>query len=192
MRAASRARAAVMHFSMIRRASEGCSSRYCARPSADGRLGDALDLGVAEARLGLALELRLRQLDADHGRQALADVLTGEVGVVVLEQLVLAGVVVEDARQGRAEAGHVAAAVDRVDAVGEAGDGLVERRVVLDGALHVDAVELALDVDRAAEQHLAALVEVAHEALDAALEVEGRCPCPARSSTNESQMPFVR
>ena len=45
----------------------------------------ALDLGVAQLGLGLALELRLGQLDADDGRQALAHVLAGQVGVVVLE-----------------------------------------------------------------------------------------------------------
>ena len=42
------------------------------------------------------------------GDEALADVLAGEVGVVVLEDLLLAGVVVEDARERRAEAGQVA------------------------------------------------------------------------------------
>ena len=105
---------------MMRRPSEGCSSRYCVEPLGDGGLDVALDLGVAEARLRLALELRLGQLDADHGDEALADVLAGEVGVVVLEDLLLAGVVVEHARQRGAEAGQVAAAVDRVDRVGEA------------------------------------------------------------------------
>ena len=45
----------------------------------DGRLDLALDLGVAELRLGLALELRIGQLDADDRGQALADVVAGEV-----------------------------------------------------------------------------------------------------------------
>ena len=55
----------------------------------DGRLDLALDLGVAELGLGLALELRLGQLDADDRGQALADVVAGEVGVVVLEDAAL-------------------------------------------------------------------------------------------------------
>ena len=61
----------------------------------DGRLDLALDLGVAELGLGLALELGLGQLDADDGREALADVVAGEVAVGVLEELRLARVVVE-------------------------------------------------------------------------------------------------
>ena len=71
---------------MIRRPSAGFSSRYWLRPSATAVWTCALDLGVAELGLGLALELRLGQLDADDGGQALADVVAGEVGVVVLEQ----------------------------------------------------------------------------------------------------------
>src|SRR5439155_20676095 len=76
------------------------------------RLDDALHLGVAEPRLGLALELWLGELHADDGDEALAGVLAGEVGVVVLEDLLPAGVVVEDAGESGAEAGEVGAAVD--------------------------------------------------------------------------------
>ena len=53
-----------------------------------------LDLGVSELGLGLAFELRLHELDADYGRQALADVLPREVRVVVLEDAGSSGVVV--------------------------------------------------------------------------------------------------
>ena len=52
----------------------------------DARLDLARDLGVAELGLGLALELRLGELDADDRRQALAHVLAGEVAVRVAEQ----------------------------------------------------------------------------------------------------------
>ena len=88
------------------------------------RLGDyALDLradfGVAQPRLGLPLELRLGELDADDRRQAFAHVLAGEVGLVFLDEVLLAPVVVDDARQGAAEAGDVRTAVYGVDAVGE-------------------------------------------------------------------------
>jgi len=54
----------------------------------------ALCLGIAQLALGLPLELGLGQLDADNGGKPLSDVLTDEVGVVFLEKLVLAGVVV--------------------------------------------------------------------------------------------------
>src|SRR2546425_10211976 len=54
---------------------------------AQGGLDDALHLGVAEARLGLALELRFGELDADDRNEALSSVLARKVGVVVLEDL---------------------------------------------------------------------------------------------------------
>ena len=63
----------------------------------DGGLDLALDLGVAELGLGLALELRLGQLDADDGGQALADVVAGQVAVGVLEHPGAARPVVERA-----------------------------------------------------------------------------------------------
>ena len=78
----------------------------------DRGLDLALDLGIAELRLGLALELRLGQLHADDGGQALADVVAGEVAVGVLEDAGAARPVVERARQRGPEAGDVRAAVD--------------------------------------------------------------------------------
>ncbi len=49
-------------------------------------LHEALDLAVAQLGLGLALELRLAQLDRQDRGQALADVVAGEVLVLLLEQ----------------------------------------------------------------------------------------------------------
>ena len=66
---------------MIRRPSPGFSSRYCIEAVGDRGLDLALDLGVAELRLRLALELRVGQLDADDRGQALADVVAREVAV---------------------------------------------------------------------------------------------------------------
>ena len=88
-------------------------------PIRDRRFDLALHVGVAELRLGLALELGFDELDADHGGQALANVLAREVGVVVLEDSGPSGVLVQDAGQRGAEARQVRAAVDRVDVVGE-------------------------------------------------------------------------
>ena len=48
-------------------------------------LYERLDLSVAQLCLGLALELRLGDLDRYHRREALADVIAGEVGVLLLE-----------------------------------------------------------------------------------------------------------
>ena len=65
------------------------------------RFDDALDLGVPQLGLGLALELGVGELHADDRREPLPDVLAGEVGLVVAEELLLAPVVVYDAGQGR-------------------------------------------------------------------------------------------
>ena len=51
----------------------------------DDRLDDAGDVGVQLA-LGLAFELRLRELHADDGDQAFANVVAGEVLLHVLEE----------------------------------------------------------------------------------------------------------
>ena len=76
----------------------------------EDRLDDALDLGVAELGLGLPFELRPRNLDADDGGQAFADVVAADVRVLqVLRQVVLAGVEVDGPRQRRAEAREVRA-----------------------------------------------------------------------------------
>ena len=78
LRAASRARAAETAFSTILRADRRVLLEEVAQALADDALDDALDLAVAELGLGLALELRLAELDGDDGRQALADVVAGE------------------------------------------------------------------------------------------------------------------
>ncbi len=91
-------------------------------------LDEALDLGVAELRLRLALELWFGKLDADDGRQPLADVVTGEVVVLLLEQLLAAREVVDELRHRRAETLFVRAALVRVDRVGVRVDGLAVRR----------------------------------------------------------------
>ena len=101
-----------------------------AQPLVDERLHDAGDVGI-ELALGLSFELRLRQLDADHRHQSFADVVAGEVLFHVLEQPELLAGIVDGARQRGTEAGEVRAAVNRVDVVGEAEDGLGVAVVVL-------------------------------------------------------------
>ena len=101
MRAASRARAASIALPTIRLATAGFSSRIRAQLVVDDRLDDALDLGVAELGLGLAFELRLRNLDADDRGQAFADVVAGDALLQVLRQVVLGRVGVDRARQRR-------------------------------------------------------------------------------------------
>ena len=169
--AASRARAEVRHFSMMALASRGFSSRKAPKASHQHLLDVGLHFGVHQLDLGLRLELRVAVLDADDGGQAFARVVAGEVRVGVLEQAALAGVVVDDARQRRAQAGQVRAAVDRVDGVGERIDRLGVGIGVLHRHFDAHVFHLALDVHHRV-QALAVAVQVAHERGDAAFEVE--------------------
>ena len=63
----------------ISRPSAGFASNQSPSWSLHDPLDEALGLGVAELGLGLALELRLAELDRDDRGQALADVVAGEV-----------------------------------------------------------------------------------------------------------------
>src|SRR4051794_30198801 len=74
----------------------------------ENRLDDALHFGVAELRLGLTLELRVRNLDADDRGETFADVLAGHAFLQVLRQVVLRRVVVDRARERRLESREVA------------------------------------------------------------------------------------
>jgi len=137
-----------------------------------GRLDLALDLGVAELRLRLALELRIGELDADHGREALADVIAGQVRVGVLEHAGLACPVIERTCQGGPETRDVGAAVHRVDVVGEREHVLRVGVVVLESNLYRSRSFPSLDVDRSGVDGFFVAVEVADERLETTLEVE--------------------
>ena len=113
----------------------------------DDRRDEALHARVAELGLRLALELRVGELGRDDRRQALAHVLAGEVVVLLLELALLARVAVERARQRRAEAREVRAALVRVDVVGEREDRLLVGGVPLHRDLDGALVALALEED---------------------------------------------
>ena len=133
---------------------------------------EALHARVAELGLRLALELRVGELGGDDRGEPLAHVLAGEVVVLLLELALLPRVAVDRARQRRAEAREVRAALVRVDVVGEREDRLLVGAVPLHGDLDVALVGLALEEDDLLAERLLVLVEVGDEVLDAALEVE--------------------
>ena len=90
----------------------------------DHALDEALGLGVAELGLGLALELRLAELDRDDRGQALADVVAGDAVLLLLDQAPLLAPVVDQGGQRGPEALLVGAALVGVDGVGEGVDRL--------------------------------------------------------------------
>ena len=172
LRAASRARAAVRHFSMIRRPSAGFSSRYWPRLS---------DTAVWTCPLTSALPSLALVWPSNCGSVSLTLMTavrpsrTSSPERLPSESLRTRGAsrpVVQGAGQGRAEPGDVGAAVDRVDVVGEGEHVLRVRVVVLEGDLDGRPAFAALDVDRPRLEDLLVPVEVPDEGLEAALEVE--------------------
>src|SRR5678815_690901 len=66
----------------------------------DDRLNDALDLSVTKLRLGLSLELRLRDLDADDAGQSLANVVAADTRVLqIFRQVALRRIRVDRTRE---------------------------------------------------------------------------------------------
>ena len=131
--AATRACAADCAFLTTLLASVGFSSSHSASRSLVTLLHERAHRDVAELGLRLALELRVAELHRDDRRDALADVLAEEVLVLLLEQALGPGVLVDDRRQRRAEPLDVHPALGRGDAVGVAVDALVVAGVPLDG-----------------------------------------------------------
>ena len=77
-------------------ASVGFSSSHSASCSLVAFCDERAHRDVAELGLGLALELRVAQLHRDDRGEALADVLAEEVLVLLLEQVLGPGVLVDD------------------------------------------------------------------------------------------------
>ena len=90
----------------------------------DGLLDEAAHPRVAELRLRLALELRVAQLDRDDRAEALAHVLAVEVLLLLLQEALVAGVLVQRAGERGLEPREVRAALVGVDVVREREDGL--------------------------------------------------------------------
>ena len=171
LRAASRARGGVDGFVDDLAGDGGVLLEECAQLFVDDGLHDACDVGIQLA-LGLAFELRLRQLDADHGHQTFANVVSGEIFFYVFEQAHLLAGVVDGAGQRGAEAGEMRAAIDGVDVVGKAENGFRVGVVVLHADFHGHAVALGFHVDGLVVERLLAAVQVLDELGDAAVVFE--------------------
>ena len=101
-------------------------------------LNESPCLGVSEFGFRLAFKLRISQLNRDNRGQAFADVVTRKVGILVFEQALISRVLVDDARQCRAEALFVGAALGRIDRVRESVESFRISRSPLHGDLTLD------------------------------------------------------
>ena len=138
----------------------------------DGRLDEALHLGVPELRLRLAFELRLVELHRDDRRQAFAHVLAGQRDLLALQHARFLGVIVDRAGQRRAKRRHVRPAVALRDVVGERQDVLVITVVPFERDVDADAVAHRRDGDRLREQGSFRAVEIFDEGGDPALVIK--------------------
>ncbi len=173
MRAASLARAEVRHFLIIALAADGVLLQEVAECLRDHLLGSGLHFGVHQFDFRLAFELRVADLDRDNRRQAFPGIVTAEVGVVIFEQAVLAGKIVDRAGDCRAQAGQVGAAVDRVDRVGKRIHRFGIGICVLDGSIDHQAVFHFFLHMHHRVQRFAVAVQVAYEGGDPAFKMEG-------------------
>ena len=84
----------------------------------NGLLNEGARLSIAELGLGLTLELRLGELDGDDSGQTLADVITSEIVIPVLEQTLLTSILIDQSGQRRAKSLLMGAALGGVDRIG--------------------------------------------------------------------------
>src|SRR6267378_3754026 len=138
----------------------------------DDLLHEALEVGVAQLGLRLALELRIGHAHRDDGAEALADIVAGHPALESLQVAVLLRVRRELAGERRAEAREVGAALTRVDVVGEGEHALLVAVVVLERDLDFNIALLALEKHDLRMNRCFVLIQVFHELDDAALEEE--------------------
>ncbi len=135
------------------------------------RFHRAFDLGVAELGLGLALKLGVSELHAYHCREPFSHILPKQVGLVIPQEFVPAGIIVDGPGEGGAEAGQVSATLLGIDTVSEGKDRLVIAIVVLDGGLDDDAINGLEHVERLFLKHLPVPVDTSDQTGQAAIEV---------------------
>ena len=128
-------------------------------------------LGIAQLRLCLSFELRLRQLHADDGCQAFAHVRAGEVVVLLLDITLFTAEIVEHTGERGFKALLMGTAVRSVYIVCKGKDQLVVAVVILKRHFGDGVVKLPLQIYYVRVQHLKLplLVDVVHKAADAAL-----------------------
>ena len=112
----------------------------------DDGADDTRDFRIAELRLRLAFELRIFHLHGNDGREAFADVRSGDGGLVLVFRNAL-DVVVDATRDGTLETRQMRAAFNRVDVVGVGVDGFVVAVVVLHGDFRFQIRFDGLEVD---------------------------------------------
>ena len=139
----------------------------------DDVLNRGLRLGISKLLLGLSLELRILDFDRNYGRETFTDIITTQIRLRVLQELMTACIIVKGLRDRVFKTGEVGSTLRGIDVIDE-GIGILSIGVIM---LHRDLDEhmipLTLTVNDIRIQWLLALVEILHELLDTTLVVEG-------------------
>ena len=133
------------------------------------RLDDTPYGSVSELGLGLALKLRVRDLNAHNRHQAFPHVFPGDGHLEVLEKVLLLGVLVYGSRKGGAESREMGSALDVVYVVRVAEYRFPVSVVILEGDFNRGRVPLPRNVDHLGVKRLSVLVELLNESDDSSL-----------------------
>ena len=130
------------------------------------------DFAVAELCLRLPLELGFHHLYGDNRGEAVAEVVTGNLHLCVLEQVVVLGVFLQRCSEGTAETHQMCATLYRVDVVYEGIDILVGGGVVCESHFHGYASTLGIEVNHIVDERLLVGVDILHKFAQALAGVE--------------------
>ena len=131
------------------------------------------NLVVTQLSLGLALELRLCNLNRYYSCQALTEVITANLELNLRQHTRLICILLQSTSQSTTETGEVSTTLDGVDIIYIRVYILRERIVVLHCNLYRNTVLLGVEVDNLLDNLLTTrLVEVLHKLLQTILRVE--------------------
>ena len=149
------------------------------------------DLAISQFGLGLALELGLRELDADHPHKPFPDIFTRQVLLDPFEKIGIGRVLVDRPGEGGLKSDQMGSSLVGIDIVGKGEQDLAIPIIVLEGNLDFETILLPLDIDRFGMETVLILVQVFDEGDDPAL-IKKVVPFFRRSSSMLMERPLLR
>ena len=128
---------------------------------------DPFNFIIDQLSLGLRVEPRIGELDADNCHQAFANIIAGNVRILLLKQIIFLRVLVDCSRQRGTEASEVRAPIDVGNGVGVAQNLVVVAVVVLDHYINEHIVGLVRNHNGLGMHKLFVLAQLPDKLLDA-------------------------
>jgi len=136
----------------------------------------ASGLTVSKFLLRLAFKLRIANFNADNGRQAFSDIITGKVWLAVLEKLILSGVIVKCVCNGISETSNMGTTFRSINIVYKSVSILCIRIIVLHGNFNSHTVLLTLAINDLRIKSFFTSVQISHKFTDTTFIVESFLP----------------